>query len=182
MPGTLAAASQPWNGPSLDWIGGWIPWNFTVGYSTDALLVIREAEVYPEGILCSFHARLRSDAFEHKDAPNSRPKYPGLAINGGLRLSAQMADGRRTSALGRASRDDDGAPSEPVLRMQGGSGSLLEYKIRMWLWPLPPPGLLTWSVAWPQCGVQETDTVIEISDINVIASQAHPIWVSQTVQ
>src|ERR1700676_1361207 len=179
MSGSLIASPKPWRGPAPDWTGGWIPWNLIVGYSDDALLVIREAEVYPNGIEFLFRAQFRSNAF-HLNPLASRPELPGLGIEGGLHLSARFADGRRTVDLSDSRGNCASTPPGPVLVARGGSGSLSEFRIRLWLWPLPPPGLLTWSVAWPQCGVSKTDTLIDVSDINAVASQALPIWTPET--
>ncbi len=46
----------------------------------------------------------------------------------------------------------------------------------MWLWPLPPPGPLTFVCAWPAEGVEETHAQIDGAEILAASARAVELW------
>jgi len=52
------------------------------------------------------------------------------------------------------------------MQHQGGGGGGSEWRQRLWVWPLPPPGPLTFACEWPAAGIEltlvETDAQLVI--------------------
>jgi hypothetical protein len=162
----------------LGFVGGWIPWNTTVGYSEKALVILRWAEVFPKGLLFSLHTRFNPRASNMQGVWSERRARPNLGSESGLRLVVQFPDGRSTARSDDPHRQTLGAigSNEPILVFQGGATSKFESKLAIWLSPLPPPGPLSWRVSWPQLDVLDTITVTDLSDLTQRVAQAHPIW------
>lgn len=64
-----------------------------------------------------------------------------------LRFGVRYADGNEAE-LGARKSDGAGRPDAPVIRQGGGSGGGGEWDQRLWFWPLPPPGRITFAVEW----------------------------------
>ena len=45
-----------------------------------------------------------------------------------------------------------------------------------WLWPLPPPGPLTFVVEWPALGIAETRAETDATAVVEAAASAAPLW------
>jgi hypothetical protein len=46
----------------------------------------------------------------------------------------------------------------------------------VWLWPLPPPGPLTFVFTWAERGVAETQTHIDARELRDAVGQAEQLW------
>lgn len=57
----------------------------------------------------------------------------------------------------------------------GGSGS---WRYDLWVRPLPPPGLVTFGVSWPEQGIDEATATIDGQRILDAAALAHPFFPS----
>ncbi|MDA8043727.1 MAG: hypothetical protein M0Z30_00575, partial [Actinomycetota bacterium] len=73
-------------------------------------------------------------------------------------------------------KDDDGIPTEPVLRHQGGSGNGKRFDMRFWCFPLPPPGPVKVFVEWTGFDIGETMATFDAHLIRDGASRAVTIW------
>jgi len=45
-----------------------------------------------------------------------------------------------------------------------------------WLWPLPPPGPLTWVASWAEVGSTETTVEVDASVLEEAAASAEQLW------
>jgi hypothetical protein len=45
-----------------------------------------------------------------------------------------------------------------------------------WLWPLPPPGPLTFVSAWPARTAEERSVVADGSEVVAAAAEARQVW------
>jgi hypothetical protein len=45
---------------------------------------------------------------------------------------------------------------------------------RYWLWPLPPPGPVTFSCRWPAYGIDRSDVVVD--GVHAAARRSQPLW------
>src|ERR1700689_2415808 len=50
---------QSWQGPVPGSLGGWVPWRIVLHRNSDALVVLRDFEAYPEGLHFSVVLRTR---------------------------------------------------------------------------------------------------------------------------
>ena len=56
----------------------------------------------------------------------------------------------------------------------GGGGAAFDWQV--WLWPLPPPGVLTFICEYPQVGIALTRYEVEAAPILEAASQSIKLW------
>lgn len=59
---------------------------------------------------------------------------------------------------------------------EGQSAVWLECRRDVWLWPLPPPGLLSFITDWPATGVTETTTTVDAGELIDAASRSEQLW------
>jgi len=59
---------------------------------------------------------------------------------------------------------------------QGGHGLGERMEQRHWLWPLPPPGPLTFGIVWPAQSVPETTVTMDASAFIEAATRTEPLW------
>lgn len=71
-------------------------------------------------------------------------------------------------------------PEGHVLVPTGGGGHgdarSFEYDDRLWLWPLPPEGMLEFVTAWPAVDIPETRMQLDATLLRSLAQQTRPIW------
>ena len=96
---------------------------------------------------------------------------------GGPRFGVMFADGRKV-ALGTPESFPRGnkEPDHPVLIGQGGSSGGSVWRMGYWLWPLPPPGPLTWVASWDERGIPETSVEVDASVLAEAAREAEKLW------
>jgi hypothetical protein len=75
-----------------------------------------------------------------------------------------------------APRDDQGIPTQPVVRPGGGGGGSGGWRFGAWVFPLPPEGPLEIFVALPPPASGETRTVVDGSAVRAAAERARVIW------
>ena len=63
-----------------------------------------------------------------------------------------------------------------MLRPGGGGGSMGTYRLGFWLWPLPPPGPLTWVSEWPDLDLPENSVEVDATILEAAASEAEQLW------
>ncbi len=93
-----------------------------------------------------------------------------------LLFEIHFADGRVARG---GSRDGDVAepdPGFPRLSPQHGTGTNRAWVQRLWVWPLPPPGPVTFVCAWPALEIQETKAVVDAGAILKAAAGATALW------
>jgi hypothetical protein len=94
-----------------------------------------------------------------------------------LRLGIQFADGSVATNLDRrAFMSPQSDPVGTVLLADGGGGGGRRYDMRYWVWPLPPPGPLTFVCQWPAYGIAESRVDIDAQLILDAAARAVQLW------
>jgi hypothetical protein len=131
---------------------------------------VADARVYPSGLSFGVNVQRREQADGH-------PLFFGPHEPDGPRFGLLLADGRKVVVQSLASgRPFLRQPDQPLLRPRSGSGGGRLTRAEMWLWPLPPPGPLTFFCAWPGEGVEETSAEIDAGEILAAASRAVEMW------
>lgn len=72
--------------------------------------------------------------------------------------------------------EEEREPSGPVLTAGGGGGGPGQWDSEFWLWPLPPPGQLTFAVEWPK---QEIELTMQEADAGLIleaSKKSEVLW------
>jgi hypothetical protein len=164
---------KPWMGPPPGWVGGWVPWHILLTHTSDVYSVITAVEAFPSGVQFTLASRFRPGAIDL----HPRPGHPmmGLGSPGGPLFGVGFADGRKVMA-GRQFSPLDAQPDGPLLMPRGGGGGGEEWRMGMWLWPLPPPGPLTFVTAWPTLDIIETTLTVEATELIAAAERALRLW------
>jgi hypothetical protein len=68
------------------------------------------------------------------------------------------------------------APAGPVLRLGGGGGGGGSWRQSIWIWPLPPPGRLTFVCQWPEANIDLTRHDIDAQLVLDAATRAQVIF------
>jgi hypothetical protein len=162
---------QPWEGAPEGVIGGWVPWRVVLVRSDRASAQLRDFEAFPTGL------RFELVAY-WKDAEATRPigRRHRMRDPEALRIGVRFSDGRKTASSEWFNHGDEGDPAHPVLRPGGGGGGAGEWKMSYWLWPLPPPGPLTWVSSWPEVGATETSVEVDASVLEEAAAASEKLW------
>jgi hypothetical protein len=139
--------------------------------------------VYPNGFTIDLVA-LMNPRLDPMSANQLIVGGPGLDMGSRLpRVGIRFADGR---TAGREAdlygipadvpKDDDGIPTEPVLRFMGSGGGSGAYHVRVWVFPLPPEGPVEIHVALPGSDVPESTVVLDGGLVRSAAERAQVIW------
>lgn len=97
----------------------------------------------------------------------------------GVRFADGRTAGREASLFGPPQdvpKDDDGIPTVPVVRFTGSSRGAGGYHVRVWVFPLPPEGLVEVHVALPGSDVPESTVVLDGALVRSAAERARVIW------
>jgi len=100
--------------------------------------------------------------------------------DGTLRFGVQFADGSKATNAGHhfPEKDED-APQGPVMNPGGGGGGGGSWRQDMWVWPLPPPGPLTFAAEWTDAGIPLTLRQIDSKMLLEAADRAQMIFTAE---
>jgi hypothetical protein len=97
-----------------------------------------------------------------------------------LRIGVQFADGAKAMNTGGfATRDSDKAPVGPVMFPRSGGGGGGTWHQSLWIWPLPPPGLMALVCEWPAAGIPLTRYELDAQLILDAAARATVVFASR---
>lgn len=153
----------PWHGPPRNLAGAVVTTPAMVARSALAEINVVAVRAYPEGVEFEVEASASSpDRPPHElyadsmaqPMPGNRP--PDVV----LRFGVQLADGTAATTL-QTPVAPLTRPDQHVLWRHAGSGdhvngSAINTQARLWLWPLPPPGAVTFAAEWPAFGIGVT--------------------------
>jgi hypothetical protein len=98
-----------------------------------------------------------------------------------LRFGVQFSDGSKATTLSgempfaRPGKEEE-EPAGPVLTPGGGGGSPGQWDSEFWLWPLPPPGPLTFAVEWPKQQLELTMQEVDAGLILDASKKSEVLW------
>jgi hypothetical protein len=92
-----------------------------------------------------------------------------------LRFGVQFANGAKATNTGGFDPRDD-PPEGPVMHGGGGGGGGGDWRQDEWVWPLPPPGPLTFVCEWRAAGIPLTRSDIDAQLILDAAGRAKAIF------
>ncbi len=101
-----------------------------------------------------------------------------LAPDQALRFGVQYADGSKAElneswrALHKRTGPYDARPEGPVISTGGGHGGDGEQQQRLWFWPLPPPGTVTFALEWRGQGIELQLHTLDAAPIREAAQRA----------
>lgn len=178
-----------WMREPEDQIAGVVPVGLELAASDTTVIAITHFAAYPQGFGFHFHTVTSVDVGE----------VCASAVEGGggeshdlaLRFGVEFADGRRADA--RTSwimREDEESlqipamperlPPDPDLEVFITAGGVAGYDRRFaggcWVWPLPPPGPLTFWTGWPAAGLPIRPTRIDAGPVVAAAAASWRLW------
>jgi hypothetical protein len=177
------------------WLGGVVPLELLVARSHLAAVYLSGLVAYPTGFTLTINTLASSadaigfDAFEPL-ARHVRRSEGGEIPPELLRFGVQYSDGRKEATFGRwlgggssgtmvAFSGEDEAPdprTQILLTSRGGGGGALDATQNYWIWPLPPPGPVTFACEWPELEIPETQVAIEGEVVREAAGRAERVW------
>ena len=167
-------ARPPWAGPPDNVLPAPFGDRLLVGRSEQAVIAVFGAQACATGFGVEIFAKWRKpgrpEAVRYGFSFDSRPGSDPL------RFEIHFADGRVAGGSDRAWDLADPDPGVPRLSPQHGAGSNREWVQRLWVWPLPPPGPVTFVCAWPALEIPETKAVVDAGAILKAAAGATALW------
>jgi len=182
----------PWLGPPQEQIGGTVGLQGFLVQTPTLVIALTSATAFTAG--CAFDIVWSARRGDHNDeqwAHRQRAidqhhqmlRRPGAATDGALRFGIQLADGRNittTGVPGPGRNNLATPPRHPVLLDLSGSGSGSQdgwtQQVRLWLWPLPPPGAVALTCTWPAADVALTHISLDANALLAAAARAQPLW------
>jgi hypothetical protein len=167
-------ARPPWAGPPGNVLPAPFGGRLLVGKSEQAVVAVFGAQACATGfgveILAKWRKTGRPEPVRHGLYFDSR-RGPDA-----LRFQIRFPDGRVAKAANREQNPSDPDPGFPRLSPQHGAGSNGEWVERMWVWPLPPPGPMTFVCSWPVLGIPEIRAIVDAGEILTAAAGATVLW------
>lgn len=175
-------SQPPWMSAPPGWLAGAIGTELLLARTDRVAVAVTRLGAYPVGfefdlvVLAADGEEYELDPMLH--GPMHRPgRPPAAAKQAMLRFGIEFADGARvTNVAGREHWQHDREPDGPVLRTGGGYSGSGEWVARMWAWPLPPAGPLTFVCEWPAVGLQLTRVEIDAKLVLDAATRAQHIF------
>ena len=88
----------------------------------------------------------------------------------------QFSDGRKATTVRWWSQLSRGEPTGPLLVEAGSSAGDRNWDGEFWLWPLPPPGTLTFAIEWPSEGLHLTKHDVDAALFTEASKQSEALW------
>ncbi|MDA8332184.1 MAG: hypothetical protein M0027_13490, partial [Candidatus Dormibacteraeota bacterium] len=167
-------ARPPWAGPPDNVLPAPFGDRLLMGQSEQAAVAVFGAQACATGFGVDIVAKWRQPG-------RPEPVRHGLYFDprrgpDALRFEIHFADGRVARGANPGEDPSDPDPRFPRLSPQHGFGSNGQWVQHMWVWPLPPPGPITFVCAWPVLGISETQAIVDADAILAAAAGATPLW------
>jgi hypothetical protein len=150
--------------PPPGWLGGLVPARIVLARGPELLITLGSMHAYPTGVELELQLVTRQP----------RPDLRFFGDEDSMRLGVAFADGRKWQGSSPGHWRE--SPPGPVLMFRGGSGSEYQRTQNLWLWPLPPPGPVTFALAWPGQGIAEATGEIDGQLLRAAATEAEKLW------
>lgn len=181
--------TPPWLGAPGDWLPGVVPVELVVARSEKAAVYLSRLAAYPVGCSLTVEAvtRERQDTTAFELMYSRRRGHETELPDELLRLGVQFADGRKATSLGGiwdgstavafGVDDEDRDPAKEISLITGGGGGSDRHSTQeLWLWPLPPPGPVTFVCEWPAMDIHEASVEVDAESMRAAADRAERIW------
>ena len=192
--------TPPWLGAPRGTLPGVLPVALVLARTEQVAVCLTGLVAYPEGFEFDLLTMAGEEAddldpllFEGRRLRHRRNRGgAGEIPEGMLRFGVEFADGRKATntadplahlggGLHRFSKITHGAeaeqaPAGPVLQLGGGGGGGGNWRQSVWIWPLPPPGTLTFVCQWPEAAIALTRHEVQAQPLLDAAARAQVIF------
>jgi hypothetical protein len=166
----------PWAAPPENVLGADVALRLVLARTEELAVAIVGATAYPSGVTLNLTLRLRTPR-EHPDFFHPfLHQARGLDPDDLFKFGVQLADGSKATTLEHRALFGREEPPGPVLMPRGGGGGGRSWDWGVWLWPLPPPGSITFVCEWPAQGVAESRADVDAAPIIEAAARAEVLW------
>lgn len=175
-----------WAGPPDNVLGSAVAVQAVVARTQQLVIAVVGVVAYPQGFefCCLVQHRRGLEGTGLMYGGGRRPGHPGPEPEGLaaelFRIGVQFSDGTKaTNVGGMGHRPPPGTDEEPpraVMMPMGGGGGGHSWRQRLWIWPLPPPGRLSFVAEWPSEGVELSRVDVDADAIRNAAEQAEILW------
>jgi hypothetical protein len=163
----------PWHGAPENELGVTVPLRFVLVRNDELVLAVVDAVAYSAGFSFRVALRVRPEA---EFDPHTFFPMRARPTEGGLRLGIAFADGRKTANGFPPTRGETGPPEIVLAPGGGGGGGGRSFELRYWVYPLPPPGPVTFAVEWLGRGIGELTHEVDSAPIRDAAAQSEELW------
>lgn len=168
-----------WLAPPDNLMPAPFPLQLLLARSDEFAILVHGGLAYASGFSFSFALRRRGSDDDDDDPIHRWHEVPrdGVIPAEALRFGIEFADGAKATVFDQhrlfATRE---RPPAPTLVQRGGSGNGRGWDIDFWVWPLPPPGPLTFVCEWPLHRLALRRNEIDAAIILEAAPNARILW------
>jgi hypothetical protein len=137
---------------------------------------LTDVEAFSSGVAFSLVFRIRPSVNREIGPGPRRPLMMNFRSSDGPRFGIGLADGRKVVLGRRFELDDEKEPAASLLIFNGGGGNRDEWRMKTWLWPLPPPGPMTFVMSWPLLDIPEAAVSRNANELIEAAAHAEQLW------
>jgi hypothetical protein len=170
-------APPAWDRPSEGTIPALVAVEELVAENDLMTVALDYIEVYPNGFTISVVARVNP-----RKVADMMQTLRSVGQYRWPRVGVRFSDGttaRGSAAMGLTPdipKDEEGLPTEPIVRLVGGSSGPGGWRAWAWVYPLPSDGPLEVLVAVEAAGLSEAAVTIDGAVVRSAAGRARVIW------
>jgi hypothetical protein len=165
-------------------VAGVVPVELVLASNHRAAVAVTKLGAYPVGFELELVVLVRDE-----DEYELDPMVSGFMRHAGrrrgdprrdmLRFGIEFPDGSKATNVGGRLRHHgvgEEPPPAPVLQTNGGSSGGGHWQQDLWIWPLPPPGVLTFVCEWPAAELELTRSELDAQLVIDAAGRAQDIF------
>lgn len=169
------APAPPWTGPPHGVLPGVAALELVLASNERAAVYIGRCSAYPSGLELEVRVLVRGDDLDPSlNGVYHRPGR-GSTFEEMLRFGIEFSDGRKATNVDGPWPGAD-QPQSPVLWGMGGGGGGGRWRQDFWLWPLPPPGMVTLVCEWPAAGLALARHEVDVKILLEAAARARKVF------
>lgn len=159
---------------------GVAPLELVIASNARAAVYVGRCSVYATGFELEVRVLVAYDAGELDPSLNGVYHRPGRGPNYDemLKFGVEFSDGRKATNVGGRGHGP-GEPEDPVLWGMGGGGGGGRWRQDFWVWPLPPPGPLSFVCEWPAAGIPLSRADIEAQLLLDASTRARQLFANR---
>jgi hypothetical protein len=165
-----------WSAAPENELGAAVPVHLVLAHTESVAVALLQIVAFSTGF--SFHLVVRrrheGDVRDHRFFDDIH--HPGTARPDALHFGVQYGDGRKATTMGSRGGAPPHERTDIVLSPGGGSGGPRTYDMHMWVWPLPPPGLVAFVSEWLAESIPLTRREVDAAAILDAARRSLALW------